>query len=1541
MPFNRLKQKIGLRRPHSRKQQKGNDASTTADDQINSDVPANPKRPSACVGDQLLQTDSLGESSMPLSPPSKAPERSIRQLWDQAYEKLQKEDKELIAKYESKVSGDLGTSLSSMLGPKANMRDQMQAVLQRKMNEIDRNKWKLKVGSSEVHTQDLLQPVLSTVTWANNFIGQAVSANPYASLAWAGVGLLLPIFLNPSEQRAWLATGLEYISSLIAQSQIWEDHYAQRYESGTSRHESSSPSGTIYKNALEELYREILRFQATSYCYYTQNTVRRVGQDTVKWHDWDGMLEGIKNKKSKFDEVINSWRDIKDAEESLATDKRHQEALHFWRDLSDQLSQLQEAVKAAQAAEEKKRKALLDWLCSVDPSDIYNTSRDKHENGTCDWLVRDTGSGKSILSSSVIKYLRDRCASDPKTAFAYFFFSFSDKNKQSLAVMLSSLIKQLYADQPTIPLLTERLDKYMQKGQRPDTRTLEDALIDTLSAFSSVFVVIDALDECPILNRERSNLLGSLRRIITTMPDNLHVFCTSRAEPDVSAVLSAILSPPSKTAINLTTNQAGTNRDIIMYIDSVLASHDYSSWPEYLKAKAKDLLIGKADGMFQYVSCQFDAIRNLRSELRINDALEKLPNGLDATYDRLLQSIDETFQAQVIGLLKWLAFSNKPLTLRELADIFILRPENNVAFDVAERIFQPEDCLEYMPGLVITYEHLGYIKCVRLAHFSIKEYLISNRIANGPTRVFWFTEEDAHLHIAYSCLAYHLHRIATSVREDYRYTGLREYAARNWMIHFEMIPREKWQVEVTRLAARALAARSKSMSGILRRNKIIRRRSHNWLEPCEYLLRPQCYTARLGFLELTKMLLFDDPITNKYSTQTDSDIALQQAAYGGNIAVVKLLHDEGARINAENGELGSPLRAAASEGHETIVTFLLDNGANVNTQHTTLGSALHAAAASGHLHILRLLVCRGADINLPPGEAGCILESAARNHGTECLRYLLDHGADINSQGGREGVALHKAAQKSESNCFKLLLERGADVNAQGGEYGYPLQAASMALNQDKVKLLLERGANINAQGGKYGNALQAACQSHSSKDGIEGGVVELLLDQGADINMQGGAFGTALQAACLRVEYNLELVKFLLENGADVNIQGGLYGNALQAACYAGSLECAHLLLEHGANISAQGGQYGNALQAACSENQLEIARLLLDKGADVNAPGGEYGGALHAAAASINIGISKRETDLLELLLSKGAHINQLGGDLGTALQYACYKSNLNSMSALIERGADLHIQAGKFGSAWHTAAASDICRNDTLQLLLDHGADINDARGRKYATALQAAIEGCHEVDKIRFLLDHGADINVTAGTYGFLLQSACAMDGQQSRRYRPVRCQEVVEFLLQNYPDIDINGEGGLFGSALQAAAYSGQTDSVKLLLEGGARTDTRGGKYGSALNAAVLKGFWDIVEILLDHGAKSDRQQGLKPEEEWLACVREADGGEALERYWKFWEKQVISEDVSDRSQSRQGGQGKQGRQKGQKEQKKQRRQGRQRQDYASAEEGTV
>jgi hypothetical protein len=119
---------------------------------------------------------------------------SIRNLWNLAYDMLREEDAELIADYEAKLQGvNPGFSLGSSLDSKLSKREQMDAVLRQKMDEVNQNTWRLKFGSTEVQVKDMVQPVLGVVNWVNDFITRAVSANPTASMAWAGVSLLVPV----------------------------------------------------------------------------------------------------------------------------------------------------------------------------------------------------------------------------------------------------------------------------------------------------------------------------------------------------------------------------------------------------------------------------------------------------------------------------------------------------------------------------------------------------------------------------------------------------------------------------------------------------------------------------------------------------------------------------------------------------------------------------------------------------------------------------------------------------------------------------------------------------------------------------------------------------------------------------------------------------------------------------------------------------------------------------------------------------------------------------------------------------------------------------------------------------------------------------------------------------------------------------------------------------------------------------------------------------------------------------------------------------
>lgn len=270
--------------------------------------------------------------------------------------------------------------------------------------------------------------------------------------------------------------------------------------------QSSNLDHLAYKRALEAQYRKILRFQAETFCHFAKNAAYRLGLDVVKWNDWEAMIDDVRLQEDALAALDSLWHDVQYSQDSLAVKKQHQESLAAWLTISEDVSSLRKAL--AEAEKDHDRAELLSWLCQVDPSQMYNAARDKHEVGTSEWLMENqhllawekedkallwihgkgtvhsfgitessihsnerliAGSGKSILSSSVMKHLDDKYLSDPLTAVAYFYFSFTDPQKQGVDIMLASIIKQILACRPSIPQSALKLKEYKVSGKRPDT----------------------------------------------------------------------------------------------------------------------------------------------------------------------------------------------------------------------------------------------------------------------------------------------------------------------------------------------------------------------------------------------------------------------------------------------------------------------------------------------------------------------------------------------------------------------------------------------------------------------------------------------------------------------------------------------------------------------------------------------------------------------------------------------------------------------------------------------------------------------------------------------------------------------------------------------------------------------------------------------------------------------------------------------------------------------------------------------------------------
>lgn len=222
-------------------------------------------------------------------------------------------------------------------------------------------------------------------------------------------------------------------------------------------------------------------------------------------------------------------------------------------------------------------------------------------------------------------------------------------------------------------------------------------LIST-DAFKHAYIIIDALDECPARNDEREILLTFLHEIHNWSRDEIHLLVTSRREIDIDEMLLDILTKRMETPISLQDDLH--QEDIRLHISKQLMTPKFKNWPKKVKDEVEAALGQEADGMFRWVACQLDLLQSLAQANKIRKALKSLPKTLDATYDRMLNSIDEDSREQGLLALQWLTFSARPLSVAELAEAIVINPRDDPVFDFEDRLFNPMQILRFLPGLV-------------------------------------------------------------------------------------------------------------------------------------------------------------------------------------------------------------------------------------------------------------------------------------------------------------------------------------------------------------------------------------------------------------------------------------------------------------------------------------------------------------------------------------------------------------------------------------------------------------------------------------------------------------------------------------------------------------------------------------------------------------------------------------------------------------------------------------------------------------------------
>ena len=99
---------------------------------------------------------------------------------------------------------------------------------------------------------------------------------------------------------------------------------------------------------------------------------------------------------------------------------------------------------------------------------------------------------------------------------------------------------------------------------------------------------------------------------------------------------------------------------------------------------------------FRWVALQLDSLKLCRSQAKVRETLASLPKDLDETYDRILSKIRDDDYEYAYGSLQFLAFSARPMTVEEVAEVAAF----NCRSERFDKLDNPLDVLEICSSLV-------------------------------------------------------------------------------------------------------------------------------------------------------------------------------------------------------------------------------------------------------------------------------------------------------------------------------------------------------------------------------------------------------------------------------------------------------------------------------------------------------------------------------------------------------------------------------------------------------------------------------------------------------------------------------------------------------------------------------------------------------------------------------------------------------------------------------------------------------------------------
>ena len=415
------------------------------------------------------------------------------------------------------------------------------------------------------------------------------------------------------------------------------------------------------------------------------------------------------------------------------------------------------------------------------PDGDYNFFRDRWTSGTCNWILsheaftgwlEDThsrprvlwihgnaASGKSILSSFVIDHLVQL-----SLPCHYFFIRFMDRKKRALSIILRSLACQLAHSTPAYAEKLRLLEAAATDLRTADFRNIWQWLykqnLFQLAIKYPLYWVIDGVDEAD----NPGAVIKLLSEIHSTIVP-LRVLILSRKTHEISSAFQKL-----GKQVHLDTIRTEGNRDDFRsYIDREMDIAGENSYREEVTVQ----LLERARGNFLWVHLAVQKINDCHTKAAVRDALNDLPPGMEALYDRMAISVqtqptpnDRRLGQSILG---WATCAQRLLSVEELSDAL----GNDGLLEIQRTIGD-------LCGGFVVIDKEGKVAMI---HETAREYLMRGGDGNRPLVIDRKSTNDKLFNKCIQRLTDP--RLRSQINRN-QPPALLDYATSAWFIHFSL-----------------------------------------------------------------------------------------------------------------------------------------------------------------------------------------------------------------------------------------------------------------------------------------------------------------------------------------------------------------------------------------------------------------------------------------------------------------------------------------------------------------------------------------------------------------------------------------------------------------------------------------------------------------------------------------------------------------------------------------------------------------------------------